>query len=578
MLSDHPAGLVAMIRLKYFRGIIQSRPGANLDPSYACEARDLKLVRGIIEPIREPVEVCHLPESPCVIGRYEASNGCCWYGHSHPCAEFVNLHSCHGLLLSAPDISPRINKAPLSEECECTDRWCPLGIPIPEGAMTVTADDQCEEHGTLRRYVVTYQRSSCFSEGAPGAMSNAVVVTSCDSTVAISNIPQPPPDACIDAINIYRVESLWDSTKGFKEARGDDVAHEAYYDTDTQSDWFLVASLPLGVTQFVDTLHSTQLGRLLTTWGFYPPEEGLTIVGETDNGSLVGFKGNMLWFSGRNTYHAWPINSRMNLDHTIVAAGVKGNMVFVATKGKPYVVDDSEKDCKEADCRTVIVGKEIAPICSKRSFFIHKDHAYWASTYRMVRMDIYGAVEDRSKYMFTSDDWQQLDPSTMRAAVWGNDMYFTTDRFSGYVELNDQRETPPGYVNLSIAPVQWFVSEGGDLYFLACGHIFRWDYGNGKMNYWWKSVPAVAEGKVRISAAKVVFDEACGEEPLGTPTLFSMFVDGRKAYTRNINKSKPFKLPQMRGLNHCVALHGNKRVREVHYGVNIKSLVRVEER
>jgi hypothetical protein len=408
-------------------------------------------------------------------------------------------------------------------------------------------------------------------------MSAPVLAPSCGVSVFVGDIPQPPADACVDSINVYRLGSTWDTEKGFKEAQQyGDLRHQGYHDVFTEAHWFLVASVPVGTTQFIDSLDSHQLGRLLTTWDFFPPPDALRIVGETSSGSLVGYVGDVLWFSERNAHHAWPPRTRLVLDHKIKRVAVHDNTVFVATTGYPFVVDDSTAECKDAACRAVRPGNVAAPICSERSMVLHDGAAYWATRWGFVRMGNDAVVSQVSDRFFSKEDWEQLDPSTMTAAIHNGVLYASTAERSFYVDLQDAGELPIGVVDLTISPVQWLTTEDGRLMLLAGeGHVMEWDAGPDSMAYVWKSRRAVMPGSIRLSAVKVVFGgKVCVDQASGPGAVLTVWRDGRQALLRTVHHNKAMRIRNGRGIEWCVGVHSKATVREIHLGPTVISLVR----
>lgn len=559
------------MRIRRFYGEIPRETPANLPGGYACHAVDVKLWRGRIEPFMQPRVVCELDDAPCVVARVEG-DPCCWTGSCDPCATFTESVGCYEVIRSERGGHPEYLVG-RDAECACLDRWCRLGLPVPDGNPTLTGPESCTEHGTMRRYVFTFSRRHCDAEGAPGAPTNAVVMDTCDVAAAIDNIPQPPPDWCVDEINVYRLESTWDAHKGFKQAEGGDLPHSPYFDVHTEAEWFHVVTVPVGTTTIVDDLSPDELGHTLTTYDYFPPPKGLRIVGETTAGSLVGYLGHTLWFSERGLPHAWPPKHMMRFDDEIKRVAVDGSTAFVATTSRPAVVSD-QVDCDKPPCRSVALGAPAA-ICSERSMTVHDGAAWWATREGYVTMGADAVVRRATSQLFTPDDWRQLEPSTMQA-VWHEGMlFFTTNVTAGYMDL-EVSERPLGVVHLSSAPVQWYEDKGGVLYLLADGKVLEWDAGPELMPYHWKSAPDRLDGRKTVSAYKARLSEYCLDDKSGRKVSVMVSVDGRRVHSRSLNHSHPVRIRQARGIEWCFALTGTAVVDELHWASTVRGLLRNE--
>lgn len=562
-----------MTRITRFKGELPKVNAKNLPPGFACEARDVKLWHDDLRPFLKPKLVCELSEKFCKVERHPTD--CCWVGSCHPCACILPLASdCQPTIISQPDDVPRVVRNTTTTGCECKDTaGCTLGLPVPVGKLTAGDPRDCTEHGTMRRYLVTYLRHDCDMESAPGAASDPIMVESCNRSVTVGNIPVPPPDACVDSVLVYRLESVWDVEKQFKQAEGGDLIHSGYYDTATESNWFLAAVLPAGVTTFTDTVDGDKLGQTLMTWGFFPPETGLCVQGILDTGQLVGFKDNILWLSEKNAGHAWPLKNRLALDHKIKRIFIHGPVIWVLTDGAPYTVS-LKGECHDIDCLTVVKARRSLPVCNPDSVVHYDGFVYYASKLGLVRLASSGDMIMQAEWLFAPDDWEGLDPATMTGVIYNGQYFFTSSCASGYFDINGN-ESSVGLVRLTYRPQQWIVDSNEDLYMLHDGNVYQWDAEAEYMPYLWRSGQIIDDSMSRVTALQIEHDGVCAPgTAIGHDTMVRFCRDGRTVFHERVPDAVPRRFRDGRAMYYQTTIRGTSTVRGLHYGPNTRYLNR----
>ena len=135
------------------------------------------------------------------------------------------------------------------------------------------------------------------------------------------------------------------------------ITHKRLYRSNTGSNttaFQFVAEMTLGTTTYNDAINNDGLAEVIpSTYWIGPPNEdsnattgypegpmlGLTAM---PNGIFAGFRGKRLYFSEAYMPHAWPVSYRITIEEEIVAIGMAGNGLIVATKGTPYLVSGSD--------------------------------------------------------------------------------------------------------------------------------------------------------------------------------------------------------------------------------------------
>ena len=305
-------------------------------------------------------------------------------------------------------------------------------------------------------------------------------------------------------------------------------------------------------TSYVDNVPSGNLGEVLPTEIYDPPNNATKGIKEHPAGFLVGFYGRTLTFSEPGAPHAWPIDYRKSTNHDIIGLGVFGNTVVVTTKGWPYLVIGSDP------AAMTMVELEIEQACvGRRSIVDFGTVVAYASPDGLIVIDGGGAT-NATAALFTRDQWQALVPSSFVAFNWENK----------YLCFYDDGTVQRGFIVDPFAPeygvryVDKYATGGyrdieEDLLYLIIGtNIEKWDQSSTKLQYTWKSKPIYTSRALNMSAAKVFAD--------AYPVTVEFHVDGVRRYTRLVTSLHAFRLPGgFRGEKFELVIKGKRRVSEV---------------
>jgi len=168
-------------------------------------------------------------------------------------------------------------------------------------------------------------------------------------------------------------------------------------------------------------------GDDLISDGWEPPPVGLRGLCVHPSGALVGFTGNLLCFSVPYQPHAWRAADQKGCDFDIVAIGLAGSDVVVATSANPYVAIGLEPESI-----TLQKSGDVYPCLSKRSLCSNGDAVLFASKAGMIQV-AGGRASVATTPWFTSDEWAEFSPASMFSA-------FASERlFVGYVDPSGVR-------------------------------------------------------------------------------------------------------------------------------------------
>ena len=173
-----------------------------------------------------------------------------------------------------------------------------------------------------------------------------------------------------------------------------------------------------------------------------------------------------------------------------------------------------------------------------------------------------GSVNLITKHIFSRDQWQAINPSTINAFFWEGKYMFFSDTI-GYLLSPDMPTisefgggVPAGYVDL----------EEDTLYLLVGSALYQMEGGTGHGDYTWKSKMFRLQQPVNFAAAQV-FRETEGD------VTFKLYADGELVHTEEVTDSDPFRLPSgFMGINYEYELTGTAIVNAVYVATTMAEL------
>lgn len=278
--------------------------------------------------------------------------------------------------------------------------WLYMGVPAPTTAPTLTASSSA---GTVetRAYVYTFisEFGDVKEESAPSPAATVTVTTS-GATVTVEDFDTPPTVGYnITSIRIYRTITGASSVT-----------------------YSFVAEISVGTASYVDALTVAELGSELPSLYWTPPPDDLKGLVAMPNGILAGFRGNQVWFSEPYYPHAWPEGYMLTTDYQIVGLGVYETTLVVLTNRYPYLISGVSPTSMSQQKLPIP-----QPCVAKRSIASDQYGVLYASPNGLVSLGS-GSQDVVTVPLYTRDEWQALNPSTMKAMIYNN-MYmgFYTD-------------------------------------------------------------------------------------------------------------------------------------------------------
>jgi hypothetical protein len=386
-----------------------------------------------------------------------------------------------------------------------------LGIPAPTTALTIatfTPPPNASQTET-RTYVYTYV--SAYGEEGPPSPASALASLDPAQAAGLTGITVAPGGAYnITTKRIYR-----SSTVG------------------SAAQFQFVAEIPVATTTYSDTVTQANLGEVLPTTEWYPPPTGLKGLKILANGAAIAFKGNTVHLSEPNLPHAWP--HEYPIEDQIVGIGVFRQSAVVLTNGRPYLMSGADPQAMSLE------RMELPQAClSKRSIVDTGDGVLYASPDGVVSISS-GGMDVITKSLFTREQWQAYNPSSMQAAVHDNRyhvMYTTAGGvrgtlifdFSGQGALLTNSD-----INEASAVTALYADFRTDTLYMAQGSsIVRYNAGT-PLTYVWRSKTFRAPYAMNFSRSQLI--------STAYPTTLKVYADGVLKFTKSVANAGTFFLP-----------------------------------
>lgn len=398
--------------------------------------------------------------------------------------------------------------------------WRRLGVPQPAMAAMATVSGAPEEGTVPETRVYTYTWVNSWGEESEPAAPSNDVNWSLGQTVTLSSLAAiPSGEYSITKRRIYR------STSGT---------------------YLFVAEIPASQAEFTDTVAPDDLAEEIPSLTWKMPPADLKGLVSGPNGIMAGFVGNDVYFCEPYRGFAWPVEYSQTVDYPVVGLGVMDTTFAVLTQGVPYFIQGGHPDSM------TVVKSDIEQACvSKRSIVSFGGTVLYASPDGLVMLSP-GGSKLITEMMFTRDQWQSLNPSSMHAyqhdrkyvcfydtgSVQGG---FIFDYTSGVFIMHDIYATA-GYADLK-----------NDTLYLAFADrtVRKWMAGDVK-TYTWRSKRFTLPQIMGFSCAQI--------EAEAYPVTAKFYADNTLIHTQTVTSRDPFRLPAKVGRDWEVELTGNTEV------------------
>jgi hypothetical protein len=201
-----------------------------------------------------------------------------------------------------------------------------------------------------------------------------------------------------------------------------------------------------GSKAYSDTLAAASIpGDALPSLDWAEPPSDLEGLVNMPNGMMAGFVGNDVYFCEPYYPHAWPTAYSLSVENQIVGLGVFGSSLVVCTEGRPYVMSGIHPSSMTQEKLPLL-----EPCVSKRSIAQDQYGVLYASPNGLVGIGP-GTMDVVSKALYSRDDWQELNPSSMNAEIYSGS-YIATYGEEGKAIVLSRSDTP------ALTELQWDAS------------------------------------------------------------------------------------------------------------------------
>lgn len=528
-----------MARFLEFHGIFPRITEDNLPTNSATVANDVNLRSGRLEPWRERLALAEAPESALTMHQH----GCCYYTWDTCVSVAEYLPDYNSMFITGRRGYPE--RAVFGDHCSLT--YYRLGVPKPAGTLSVSSASEnaigrseVNDQRTMtgRSYCVTYV-NSFGEESAPGNPSRVISV--CDGdTVVITGLPSAPASEYgVRYLRLYRSASVMNSDSG-----GTKRATE----NDTPASWFMIAELPVGVTEFHDSVKELDLGWALQTDDYRePPADLRQMTYLRGTGVLAGVTTNMVHFSEPYQPWNWMRKSDLTLPYNIVHAVSFGTYLYVTTTANPYVIDMT-KGCQEQCTPVYDVDISLPDIACgyAHSAVATPFGCVYVSKDGLVLIKPDAQVDLLTKAYFSTEDWAKIRPETIRLTYWRGYIVFVSDKASFMLEVDpslygdDTGAKAGNLTTFSDSPVDLVDSANDELLMMDSGFIWQWNAGNTWRRYHWESRPFDFNGLSSPNSVKLILRKGSTYF-----TIISADTDQQQLWGGVITDSRPHRIGRL---------------------------------
>jgi hypothetical protein len=266
------------------------------------------------------------------------------------------------------------------------------------------------------------------------------------------------------------------------------------------------------------------------------------------NGIMAGFLDNTVAFCEPYIPYAWPVEYQITTEHPIVGLGVFDTTLFVGTTGNPYFIsgsDSASMSAQKLDSNQSCVSALSIVSVQGGVLYVSPDGLCLAAP---------GGVQVVSQGLYTREDWQTLNPSSMMAVEHERIYYLFYDNGTPGCLSFDLTSKKLGRVDLSADAV--FVDKLNDVLYTARGASVTAVFGGTlRRTARWKSARQVLP-----LHASLAWVQAYGDQTADNPVTVRWYGDGELKYTATLNDTKPQRLPAGRWVEHEVEVESKSRV------------------
>jgi hypothetical protein len=547
------------IRIQNMGGISPRLSDRLIPQSAATIAQNCKLGSGEIRPYHSP----RLDSAPVKTGLVESIHNIngfwlSWNSDVDVVRGFVP-NDTTGRFYYTGDGKPKVSNISLATASQpYPTNGYDLGVPAPTARLTATLG--AGGAGVAVPVVYLYTYVTVFEEeSAPSPPSVAINVPPGATVQLTTLLASTRPN--VNRIRIYRTSV-----------------------GSTTTEYLFVKEIPSNQTTFTDNVREIDLKERLLSTDWLPPPDNMVGVISHPNNFIAGFVGNQLLLSEQNQLHAFPARYVRSFDFPIVALGIYGSTIVVATTGFIYLVSGT-------DPRAMSVERlpDPYPCVSKRSLVSADRGVIFASNEGLVWVG-YGGLEIITRDVLARDDWQKYNPSSMHGISYDGRYigFYLTDGGRDYTlfdpvgqgfifDYNDRAtgvDQKDKLTTLDFYPTAAYANPDTNFYFVERkdrkNRLYEWEAGSTFLKYVWRSKAFLMAYLINFGAAKVV----CRRPTIGRTVKITIYVGSKAVFTRFVTTNEPFRLSRFyRAVEPWyVEVTGDEDTQEIHLATSVEEL------
>lgn len=520
--------------IKAFNGLKPIVDPVLLEQGEATIATNVKLVSGAIQSLKGTTTLKALTKTaPATIFRYGSSSN-----ENEYWLEFTNrtdvmrspiADNQYGMLYWADGTA--VKYAPNSlilSGASYPGASYTLGLPAPTGQPTVSGTAPAAS-ATSVSLTAVYTYVSAYEEEGPPSEAAAVVTLDPTGNITVSGMSVAPAGS----YNVTK-KRIYVSSNG------------------TNSTAFQFwKEVPVATTSTTGAYDQTALGENLPSTDWVAPPATLKGLRMMANGIAVGFVENTAYASEPNLPHAWP--HQYPSDYKIVGVGTFGQSAAFLTESYPYILTGVDPAAMSFE------KLSLPQACVSIDSIVETGSAvYYASPDGIVGITSQGA-DVVTKGLFTKEQWQVYNPSSIKASLYENRYIATYTKASGARGMLIFDFSGQGAVfvesdlNSGVAITAMHHDARTDTLYLAQGtNIVRWDAGSN-LPFIWRSKIFRTPFPMNFGFGQVVADTY--------PVTMNVYADGVLRQAKTVTDNNAFRLVSgFRGFDWQIELRGTGRL------------------
>lgn len=487
---------MALIRYRDFKGTVPRRSPRLLPHDAAQVAENCQLWNGEIRPFKDKIQV-DIPyhgENARTIYRYVDNSIAYWLNWDavvNVAKSPLGSDSLNRIYYTGDGVPKKTgNDIALADPGNLLPAaWYYMGVYTPVTAPSPTLDTGGTGTEQTRFYVYIFV-TGWSEEGAPSPAGSVASVPAVGSTVAVDLSSVANPDAAYNITKAYV----------YRTVTGDDAVDfrkvgEITWDYDTAAN-----------NTIDDTLDDEDLGTSLFSYTFAEPPTDLKCLTTMPGSFMAGISGKYIYFSEPGYPYAWPTSYRKIISDTPVALAAVRNLLVVGTDLKPYGFQGVAPAYMSPLSLMSRVKCE-----SQESMVETPGGCVMASNMGVHHVSMSGGDSIISRPLLAQQDWQLLNPSTMRGAVQDGRYYCSYEVSIGgtrklFIYDPSEPQNAFSFVDLDVQTM-FSGDESNLLYMLIGGVIYSWDTnGDNPLNFTYRTKREPLAGERNLGYAKIKGD------------------------------------------------------------------------